>query len=175
MVKAMRGQREHAPKCSGAHRNHQQQAQAKATYGRGQNKRADTECSTDLPDKLLTGGRATHAGNRYAILNHDRERGREQSQSGACDERRGDDPAKSVFECDHEKQKSQNVHNNSNHTRKSFSYSVDKPPRSEGERAPSDGERANHQAYERAIVVKSGVGCERQIRAQAKAAEEGEE
>ena len=67
------------------------------------------------------------------------------------------------------------MHNNSNHTRKSFADSMDQSSRGEGERAPSNGERANHQAYERAIVMKSGVGCERQISAQAEAAEEGEE
>src|SRR5207302_2215175 len=65
--------------------------------------------------------------------------------------------------------------NDSNHTRKSFSCSVDQPHRSEGERAPPDGERANHQPYERAVVMKSGVGCQRQISAQAEAAEEGKE
>ena len=65
--------------------------------------------------------------------------------------------------------------NNSNHTRKPFSYSMDQSSSGEGERAPSNGERANHQAYERAIVMKSGIGCERQISAQAEAAEEGEE
>jgi hypothetical protein len=52
-VETVRGQREHTRKCSGAHCNHQQQAQAKSAYGRGQNKRADAERSTDLPDKLL--------------------------------------------------------------------------------------------------------------------------
>ena len=98
---------------------------AKSAYGCGQDKRADAERSTDLPDELLAGGRATHAGNRDAILHHDSERGREQSHSGACDKRRSDDPAESMFECDHEKEKSQNMDNNSNHTRKSFSYSVD--------------------------------------------------
>ena len=46
---------------------------------------------------------------------------------------------------------------------------------SEGKRAPSNGERANYQAYKRAVVMKSGVGCEREISAQAEAAEEGEE
>jgi len=76
IVEAMGWQRQHARKCSGAHRNHQQQAHAKATYCRGQNKRADTECSTDLPDKLLASGRATHAGNRDAILHYYRQRGR---------------------------------------------------------------------------------------------------
>ena len=125
IVETVRGQREHARKCSGAHCNHQQQAQAKSAYGRGQDKRADAERSTDLPDELLAGGRATHAGNRDAILHHDSERGGEQSHSGACDKRRSDDPAESMFECDHEKEKSQNMDNNSNHTRKSFSYSVD--------------------------------------------------
>ena len=67
------------------------------------------------------------------------------------------------------------MHNNSNHTRKSFADSMDQSSRAEGERAPSNGERANHQAYERVIVMKSSVGGERQISAQAKAAEEGEE
>ena len=76
LVKTVCWQRQHARKCSGAHRNHQQQAQAKSTYGRGQNKRADTECSADLPDKLLTGGRATHSGNRNAVLHYYRQRGR---------------------------------------------------------------------------------------------------
>jgi len=32
-MEAVRGQREHACKCSGAHCNHQQQAQAKSAYG----------------------------------------------------------------------------------------------------------------------------------------------
>ena len=83
IVETVRGQREHARKCSGAHCNHQEQAQAKSAYGCGQDKRADAECSTDLPDELLAGGRTTHAGNRDAILHHDSERGREQSHSGA--------------------------------------------------------------------------------------------
>jgi hypothetical protein len=52
---------------------------------------------------------------------------------------------------------------------------MNQPSRGEGARAPSDGESANHQAYKRAILMKSGIGCERQIRAQAKAAEKGEE
>ena len=69
-MEAVRWQRQHARKCSGAHSNHQQQAQAKATYGRGQNKRADAECSTDLPDELLASSRATHAGNRNTVLHH---------------------------------------------------------------------------------------------------------
>src|SRR5213075_2383262 len=80
-----------------------------------------------------------------------------------------------MFECHHQKEKSQNMHNNSNHTRKSFADSMDQSSRAEGERAPSNGERAHHHAYERAVVMKSGVGCERQISAQAEAAEEGEE
>ena len=80
-----------------------------------------------------------------------------------------------MFECDHEKEKSQNMDNDSNHTRKSFADSMDQSPRGEGERAPSNGERANHQAYVRAVVMESGVGCEWQISAQAEAAEEGEE
>jgi hypothetical protein len=37
---------------AGAHCNHQQQAQAKSAYGRGQDKRADAERSTDLPAAL---------------------------------------------------------------------------------------------------------------------------
>ena len=78
-----------------------------------------------MPDELLTGGRATHASNRDTILHHDSERGREQSYPGACDERRNDDRDESMFERDHEKQKSQNMDNDSNHTRKSFSYSMD--------------------------------------------------
>ena len=80
-----------------------------------------------------------------------------------------------MFECDHEKEKSQNMDNDSNNTRKSFADSMDQSSRSEGERAPSNGERTNYQPYERAVVMKSGVGCERQISAQAEAAEEGEE
>ena len=52
IVETVRRQRQHARKCSGAHRNHQQQAQAKSTYGSGQNKRADAERSTDLPAAL---------------------------------------------------------------------------------------------------------------------------
>ncbi len=67
------------------------------------------------------------------------------------------------------------MHNNSNHTWKSFADAMDQASRAEGERAPSNGERADHQAYERAIVMKSGVGCGGQISAQAEAAEEGEE
>ena len=67
------------------------------------------------------------------------------------------------------------MHNDSNHTRKSFSYSMNQSPSGEGERAPSDSESANDQAYERAILMKSGIGCERQIRAQTKAAEKREE
>ena len=53
IVETVRGQREHARKCSGAYCNHQQQAQAKSAYGRGQDKRADAERGTDLPDELL--------------------------------------------------------------------------------------------------------------------------
>jgi hypothetical protein len=79
-----------------------------------------------------------------------------------------------MFECDHEKEKSQNM------TTIPITLGSRSPIRwtnrpGEGERAPSNGERANHQAYERAVVMKSGVGCERQISAQAEAAEEGEE
>ena len=59
-MKTMCWQREHTRKCSGAHCNHQQQAYPKSAYGRGQDKRADAERSTDLPDELLAGGRATH-------------------------------------------------------------------------------------------------------------------
>jgi hypothetical protein len=33
--------------------NHQQQAEAKSTYGCGQDKRADAERSTNLPNELL--------------------------------------------------------------------------------------------------------------------------
>jgi hypothetical protein len=84
-----------------------------------------TVAAKTLPDKLLAGGRATHAGNRDAILHHDSERGREQSHSSACDERGSDDPAEAVFECHHEKEKSQNMDNDSNHTRKSFADSMD--------------------------------------------------
>jgi len=124
-VETVRGQREHARKCSGAHCNHQQQAQPKSAYGCGKDKRADAERSAHLPDELLAGGRAAHALNRDAILHHDSERGREQSYSGACDERRNDDRDESMFECDHEKEKSQNMDNDSNHTRKSFADSVD--------------------------------------------------
>ena len=79
-----------------------------------------------------------------------------------------------MFECDHEKQKSQNMHNDSNDTRKSFADSMDQSSRSEGERAPSNREGANHQAYVGAVLVENGVRFERQIRAQAEAAEEGE-
>jgi hypothetical protein len=84
-VETVRRQRQHAGKCPGAHHNHHQQAQAKSAYGSGQDKRADAERSTDLPDELLAGRRATHAGNRDAVLHHDSERGREQSHSSACD------------------------------------------------------------------------------------------
>ena len=125
MVETVRGQGEHARKCPGAHCNHQQQAQRKSAYGRGQNKRADAERSTNLPDKLLAGGRAAHAGNRDAILHDDSERRREQSNPGAGDQRRSDDRAEAVFECHHEKEKSENMDKDSNHTRKAFSYSVD--------------------------------------------------
>jgi len=52
IVETVRGQREHTCKCSGAHCNHQEQAQAKSAYGRGQDKRADAERSTDLPAAL---------------------------------------------------------------------------------------------------------------------------
>jgi hypothetical protein len=52
IVETVCRQRQLARKCSGAHRNHQQQAQAKSTYGRGQDKRADAERSTDLPAAL---------------------------------------------------------------------------------------------------------------------------
>ena len=52
IVQTVRGQREHARKCSGAHCNHQQQAQPKPAYGCGQDKRADAERSTDLPAAL---------------------------------------------------------------------------------------------------------------------------
>jgi hypothetical protein len=48
-----RAAREHTCKCSGVHCNHQQEAQPKSAYGCGQDKRADTERSTDLPDELL--------------------------------------------------------------------------------------------------------------------------
>src|SRR5947207_15819796 len=98
---------------------------------------------------------------RNTILNNDSKREREQSHSAACDERRSDDTAESMFECDHEKEKSQNMYNNSNHTGKSFADSMDQSSRAEGERAPSNGERANDHAYERAVVRKSGIGCER--------------
>ena len=67
------------------------------------------------------------------------------------------------------------MNNDSNHTRKSFSDSMNQSSRGECAHAPSDGERANYQADERTVLMKSGIGCERQIRAQAKAAEEGEE
>ena len=80
-----------------------------------------------------------------------------------------------MFECHHEKEKPENMHNDSNHTRKSFANSMDQSSSAEGERAPSNGERANDQAYVRPVIMKSGVGCERQITAQAEAAEEGEE
>ena len=80
-----------------------------------------------------------------------------------------------MFKCHHEKEKSDNMHNDSNHTWKSFSYSMDQSSSGERKRAPSDGERAHHQAYERAILMKRSIGFERQISAKAKAAEEGEE
>ena len=53
IVETMRGQRQHARKCSGAHCNHQEQPQAESAYGRGQDKRADAERGADLSDKLL--------------------------------------------------------------------------------------------------------------------------
>ena len=65
--------------------------------------------------------------------------------------------------------------NTSNDTQKSFTDAMDQSSRGEGERAPSNGERANDYAYKRAIVMKSSVGCEWQISAQAEAAEEGKE
>ena len=124
-VETVRRQREHTRKCAGANCNHQQQADAKSTYRCGQNKRADAERSTDLPNKLLTGGRAPHAANRDTVLHHYSQRGRQQSHSGAGDEGRSDDPAEPMLECHHEKEKSQNMDNNSNHTRKSFADSMD--------------------------------------------------
>ena len=67
------------------------------------------------------------------------------------------------------------MYKDSNYTRKPFSDSMDQSSSGESERAPSDGERANYQAYERAILMKHSIGFERQISAKAKAAEEGEE
>ena len=67
-METVRWQCEHTRKCSGAHRDHQEQAQPKSAYGRREDKRADTERGTDLPDELLAGSRATHACNREAIL-----------------------------------------------------------------------------------------------------------
>ena len=55
------------------------------------------------------------------------------------------------------------MYNDSNHTRKSFAYSMDQSSRGERKRAPSDGERANYQAYGRAILMKHSIGFERQI------------
>jgi hypothetical protein len=54
------GQREDARKCSGAYRNHQQQTYPKSAYRRGQDKSADAERSTDLPDKLLVKKLGSH-------------------------------------------------------------------------------------------------------------------
>jgi hypothetical protein len=51
-METVRGQRERARKCSGAHCNHHHQAHMKSAYGCGQDKRADTERSTDLPAAL---------------------------------------------------------------------------------------------------------------------------
>jgi hypothetical protein len=73
-VEAVRGQREHTRECSGAHCKHQEQAQAKSAYGCGQDKRADAERSTDLPDELLAGGRATHALASWSAVEVSRER-----------------------------------------------------------------------------------------------------
>jgi len=43
MVQTVRGQREHARKCFGAHCNQQQQTEAESAYGYGQDKLADAE------------------------------------------------------------------------------------------------------------------------------------
>jgi hypothetical protein len=67
------------------------------------------------------------------------------------------------------------MYNDSYYTRKSFSDSMDQSSSDEGKRAPSNGERANYQTYERAILMKHSIGFEWQISAKAKAAEEGEE
>ena len=63
----------------------------------------------------------------------------------------------------------------SNHTRKAFSDSMNQSSGGEGQHAPADGERAYHQTDDGAVSMKCGIGGERQIRAQAEAAEEGEE
>ena len=47
--------------------------------------------------------------------------------------------------------------NDANDTRKSFADSMDQSSSGESERAPSDGERANHQAYECAVLVKTAL------------------
>ena len=65
--------------------------------------------------------------------------------------------------------------NASSHTWKSFSYSMDRSSGGEGKQAPSDGKRADDQAYERAVSMKNGIGFEGQIGANAEAAEKGEE
>ena len=44
---------------------------------------------------------------------------------------------------------------------------MDQTSSGEGKRGPSNGERANYQAYERAIVMKHSIGFERQISAKA--------
>src|SRR4051794_15989149 len=76
LMQAVRRQRQDAGKCSGADRDHHEQAHAEAADGRGQNKRADPERSANLPDKLLAGGGATHMANGYAVLHHYSQRGR---------------------------------------------------------------------------------------------------
>jgi hypothetical protein len=80
-----------------------------------------------------------------------------------------------MFKGHHEKEQSKNMDEDSNHARKPFSDPVHQSPGGEGERAPSDGERAYHQTDDGAVSMKGGIGGERQIRAQAEAAEEGEE
>ena len=80
-----------------------------------------------------------------------------------------------MFECDHEKEQPQDVHNDSGHTWKSFADSMDQSSGTEGEHAPSNRERTHDQAYVGAVIMKSGIGCKRQISAQAEAAEESEE
>ena len=51
-METVRWERQYAGKCAGTHGNHHEQADAKSTYGCGQNKCADAECGTDLPAAL---------------------------------------------------------------------------------------------------------------------------
>ena len=126
-------------------------------------------------DQLLAGRRAAHAGHGHAVLHDHGERGREQSHARAGHERRDDDPGDALGKCHHEQEQPENVHDDPDHARKPFSDPMHQSAGAESERAPADRESTHHQADDRAVLMKSGVRRERQIRAQAEAAEEGEE